>query len=90
MGKKFILMTHDSLINYFRKPSLNARKSRWVDFLSEFDFEIKHLKGKENQVADALSRKIHCIHEFSFHESRSLWVVLYTPLLLSLCSRKLS
>ena len=25
-------------------------------FLSEYDFEIQHIKGKENKVADALSR----------------------------------
>ena len=27
-------------------------------FFGEFDFEIKHIKGKENKVADALSRKV--------------------------------
>ena len=26
-----------------------------MSFLSEYDFEIKHIKGKENKVADALS-----------------------------------
>jgi hypothetical protein len=30
--------------------------------LSEFDFEIKHIKGKENKVADALSRSMEKIH----------------------------
>ncbi len=29
---------------------------RWLDFLSQFDFEISHVKGKDNVVADALSR----------------------------------
>ena len=28
----------------------------------EFDFEIKHIKGKENRVVDALSRKVHDMH----------------------------
>jgi len=27
-----------------------------VSFPSEYDFEIKHIKGKENKVSDALSR----------------------------------
>ena len=27
-----------------------------VSFLSEYDFEIQHIKGKENKVVDALSR----------------------------------
>ena len=30
--------------------------------LSEFNFEIKHIKGKENRVADALSRSMNTIH----------------------------
>jgi hypothetical protein len=30
--------------------------------LSEFDFEIKHIKGKENRVADAHSRSMKTIH----------------------------
>ena len=32
------------------------------NFLYEFDFEIKHIKGKENKVVDALSRKVHEMH----------------------------
>ena len=38
------------------QPNLNARQARWLAFLSEYDFEIQHIKGKENKVVDALSR----------------------------------
>ena len=38
------------------QPNLNARQDRWLAFLSEYDFEIQHIKGKENKVTDALSR----------------------------------
>ena len=38
------------------QPKLNARKARWLAFLSEYDFKIQHIKGKENKVTDALSR----------------------------------
>jgi hypothetical protein len=41
---------------------LNARQSRWLEFLSEYDFEIKHIKGKENKIIDALSRRVHDMH----------------------------
>ena len=35
---------------------------RWMALLSDFDFKIKHIKGKENRVADALSRSMRMIH----------------------------
>ena len=47
-----------SLKYMFDQQNLNARKSRWLSFLSEYDFEIKHIKGKENKVVDALSRNV--------------------------------
>jgi len=34
----------------------NARVARWVMVLQEYDFEIEHREGKDNPVADALSR----------------------------------
>ena len=38
------------------QPNRNARQARWLTFLREYDFEIQHIKGKENKVVDALSR----------------------------------
>jgi hypothetical protein len=56
LGRKFVLMKdHRGLRYLFDQTKLNARKSRWMALLSEFDFEIKHIKGKENKVVDALS-----------------------------------
>ena len=34
------------------------RQRRWVEFLQEFTFEIKFRQGKENQVVDALSKRV--------------------------------
>jgi hypothetical protein len=63
LGRKFVLMTdHCGLRYLFDQPKLNARQARWMALLSEFDFEIKHIKGKENRVADALSRSMKTIH----------------------------
>ena len=50
-------MTDNKGLQYLLdEPNLNARQARWLAFLSEYDFEIQHIKGKENKVADALSR----------------------------------
>jgi len=57
LGKKFILITnHISLKYLFSQPDPHARKARWMAFLSEFDFNIKNIKGKENKIVDALSK----------------------------------
>ena len=63
MGRRFELRTdHCGLKYLFDQPTLNARKARWLEFLCEFYFEIKHIKGKENKVDDALSRKVQEMH----------------------------
>jgi hypothetical protein len=63
MGKKFEPgIDHNSLKYLFDQPTLNARHSRWFEFLCEYDFDIKHIKGKENKVDDALSRRVHELH----------------------------
>jgi hypothetical protein len=64
MGKLFLLLNDISGVKFLiNQPYLNARKSRWLVFLSEFDFEVRHIKGKENKVAGALSRRIHGMFE---------------------------
>jgi hypothetical protein len=64
MEKRFELITsHNGLKYLFEQPTLNVRKTRWMEFLSEYDFDIKHVKGKENKFIDALSRRLHLIHD---------------------------
>jgi hypothetical protein len=79
MGKRFELRTDHSGLKYlFEQPTLNARKTRWLEFLSEYDFDIKHIKGKENKVVDALSRRIHLMHAttISMHQSYLKSIIL--------------
>ena len=72
MGRKFLLLTDNSGVKYmFNQPDLNARQEMWLDFLSEFDFEVRHIKGKENKVADALSRRVHEIFEINVSREES-------------------
>ena len=63
MGKKSELRINNcGLKHLFGHPTLNSSQTRWLEFLSEYDFEIKHIKGKENQVVDALKKRAHEVH----------------------------
>ena len=58
-----------SLKYLFDQQNLNARLARWLSFLSEYDFEIKHIKGKENKVADFLSHHANLLCVRSSYET---------------------
>ena len=48
---------HKSLKYIFTQRDLNMRQRRWMEFLEDYDFTLHYYPGKENVVADALSRK---------------------------------
>ena len=60
-----------SLKYLFEQPNLNARKSRWLAFLNEYHFELKHIKGKEKKIDDTLSRRAHMIYEVNLIQTDS-------------------
>jgi hypothetical protein len=63
MGRIFELrMDHNGMKYLFGQPTLNSKKIIWLEFLSEYEFDIKYIKGKENKVVDALSRRVHEMH----------------------------
>ncbi|GKB33764.1 putative reverse transcriptase domain-containing protein [Tanacetum coccineum] len=40
------------------QKELNMRQWRWIELLSDYDYEFRYHPGKANVVADALSRKV--------------------------------
>jgi len=48
---------HQPLTWLNTRPVVTARLARWVARLTGYDFKIDYVKGKENVVADALSRR---------------------------------
>jgi hypothetical protein len=72
MGRKILLLTDNSGVKYlFSQPNLNARQSTWLAFLREFDFEVRHIKCKENKVANALSRRVRGLFEINISRAES-------------------
>ena len=57
MGYRIHVVTDHKALEFFKtQRRLSARQSRWMEYLSRFDFDIRYVKGKLNKVADALSR----------------------------------
>ncbi|GJS00850.1 putative reverse transcriptase domain-containing protein [Tanacetum coccineum] len=57
-GTKCTMFTdHKSLQHILDKKELNMRQRRWLELLSDYDYDIRYHSGKANVVADALSRK---------------------------------
>nr|GEY07239.1 putative reverse transcriptase domain, ribonuclease H-like domain, aspartic peptidase domain protein [Tanacetum cinerariifolium] len=57
-GKKCTMFTdHKSLQHILAQKELNMRQFHWLELLSDYDCEIRYHPGKENVVADTLSRK---------------------------------
>ncbi|XP_051127821.1 uncharacterized protein LOC127249170 [Andrographis paniculata] len=58
LPKEFVIHTdHETLKHLRGQQQLNQRHARWVSFIEQFPYVIKYKQGKENVVADALSRR---------------------------------
>jgi len=61
---------HNGLRFLFDQPNLNSRQSGCLAMINEFNFEIRYIKGKDNRVANALSRRVHVNHIASMSSYR--------------------
>ncbi|MCO5611391.1 hypothetical protein L7F22_065644 [Adiantum nelumboides] len=74
LGADFTVFTdHQSLRYFLSQKQLSAKQIRRANILSQFHFQIVHVQGQKNVVADALSRKplvqaISAIHHSSFED----------------------
>ena len=57
--KEFIIHSDHEALKYLKgQAKLNRRHAKWVEFIESFPYLVKYKKGKDNVVADALSRKV--------------------------------
>lgn len=57
LGRHFLVRTdHQALKWLFSMKEPKSRIARWIEALSEFDFEIEHRDGRKHNNADAMSR----------------------------------
>jgi hypothetical protein len=69
IGRHFNVKTNHDSLKYFLEQRLSSEEQqKWVTKILGYDFEIVYKKGKQNVVADALSRKDEDVEAF-------LWVI---------------
>ena len=54
LDRKFTLMTDHANLMYLKSTS-DPKVLRWMVSIQEYDFEVEHIKGVDNKVADAFS-----------------------------------
>jgi hypothetical protein len=55
---EFVLYNDNQSLQFVtRQENLNQRHAKWVEYMQNFTFVIKHISGTANKVANALSRK---------------------------------
>ena len=56
--KEFVIHSDHEALKYLKgQAKLNHRHAKWVEFIETFPYIVKYKKGKDNVVADALSRR---------------------------------
>jgi len=66
--KEFVIHTDLESLKHLKSPGkLNKRHTRWIEYIETFPYVIRYKQGKENIVANALSRRkaelVKSIHE---------------------------
>ena len=51
-----VCMDNNPLMYFLTSPNMDATKQRWINELMKYDFSLEYQKGKNNTVADALSK----------------------------------
>jgi hypothetical protein len=63
--KEFVLYNDNHTLQFVtRKENLNQKHAKWVEYMQNFTFVIKHISRTANKVVDALSKKCLLMQEF--------------------------
>jgi hypothetical protein len=63
--KEFVLYSDNHALQFVtQQEKLNQRHVKWVEYMKNFTFVIKHISGIANKFVDALTRKCFLLQEF--------------------------
>jgi hypothetical protein len=77
--KEFVLYIDNHDLQFVtRQENLNQKHAKWVEYMHNFTFVIKHISGTANKVVDTLSRKCLLMQEFrvktlGFHNLKEMY-----------------
>ena len=58
LPKEFVIHSNHEALKYLKSQGkLNHRHAKWIEFIETFPYVVKHKRGKDNIVADALSQR---------------------------------
>jgi hypothetical protein len=57
---------HEALKHIRTQTNLSRHHAKWVEFIDSFPYIIKHKSGKDNVIADALSRRYTMLSHLDF------------------------
>jgi hypothetical protein len=78
--KEFVLYNDNHALQFVtQQEKLNQRHVKWVEYMQNFTFVIKHISDTTNKVVDALSRKWFLLQEFrvktlGFDDLRDIYI----------------
>jgi hypothetical protein len=65
-SKEFVIHSDHESLKYLKgQANLNKCHTKWIEFIESFPYIIKHKKGKDNVIADALSRRYTMLSQLS-------------------------
>ena len=63
--KEFVLYSDNQDLQFItRQEKLNKRHAKWIDFMQNFTFVIKHISGNDHKFVDALSKRCLILQKF--------------------------
>ena len=58
LGRRLVIRSDHAALSYLRKSKeLVAQQARWLDYIEQFDIQVRHRSGTAHRNADALSRR---------------------------------
>jgi hypothetical protein len=66
--KEFVIHSDHESLKHLRTPNkLNCRHAKWAEFIESFSYVVKHNKGKDNIIDDAVSRRYAMLTQLDYH-----------------------